>query len=200
LGIVARLFFPRVLDPVLDGGVGDEDPMITPEVPTGGAIRQSVLDDQTDGQPLDAAGIQALGRGEVGQVGGEATAATATAMPREGNEQVAGPLGAGIAEVMEATCIQGIAAGTPTTAWARPRGVVAGTPFETRRGEVFDPRDAFGGVGHIRAWSSHTRTSGDDGRRRFSLQVIDQDGGTPGATVSKKAGVMNLFANADSVC
>jgi hypothetical protein len=105
-------------------------------------------------------------------------------MPREGDEQVAGPLGAGIAEVMEAACVEGVTAGPPTTAWARPRGVVARAEFEAWRGEIFDACDAFGGVRDILAWSSHMRTSGDDGRRRFSLQVFAQDGGTLGATVS----------------
>jgi hypothetical protein len=31
-------FFPPGLHPVLDGGVGDKDPMVAPEMPTGGLI------------------------------------------------------------------------------------------------------------------------------------------------------------------
>jgi hypothetical protein len=130
--MVARHFFPRALHPVLDGGEGDEDPVVTPQVPAGGAVGQRVLDDQAHGQPLHAAGVQAPGRGEVGEVGGEATAAAAAAMPGGGDEQVTGPLGAGIAEVVQASRIQGVSAGAPATARAGPRGVVAGAPVDAR--------------------------------------------------------------------
>jgi len=108
--------------------------MIAPQVPAGNSVGQRVLDDQTHGQPLNAAGVQALRRGEVGQVGGEATAAAAAAMPGEDNEQVAGPLGARIAEVVEASRIQGVSAGPPAAARAGPRGVVAGAPLDARLG------------------------------------------------------------------
>jgi hypothetical protein len=59
LAIVARLFFPRLLHPVLDGGIRDEDTVIPPQVPTGGAIGQAVLDDEADGQTLNAVGVRA---------------------------------------------------------------------------------------------------------------------------------------------
>jgi len=36
-------FSPRSLNPILDGGEGNEDPVVTPEVPTGVAIGQAVL-------------------------------------------------------------------------------------------------------------------------------------------------------------
>jgi hypothetical protein len=62
----ARLFFPRGLDPVLDGRVGDEDAMVAPEVPGSDPIGQTVLDDQADSPLLDAASVQTLGQGQVG--------------------------------------------------------------------------------------------------------------------------------------
>src|SRR5262245_14469180 len=134
--MVARHFFPRALHPVLDGGEGDENTMVTPEMPTGGAVGQGVLDDQAHGQPLHAAGVQTLGRGEVREVGGKATATTAAAMPGEGNEQVTGPLGAGIAEVVEASRLQGVSAGAAATARAGACRVVAGAPVDARPREV----------------------------------------------------------------
>src|SRR4051812_10998552 len=62
-------FFPPGLDPVLDRGVGDEDAVLAPEGPTGGAIRQTVLDDQADRGVEDASGVVAAGLGQVGHVG-----------------------------------------------------------------------------------------------------------------------------------
>ena len=41
--------------------------MIAPEVPTGGLVRQAVLDDQADGHRDDPMGVVAAGRGQVGQ-------------------------------------------------------------------------------------------------------------------------------------
>lgn len=99
--------------------------MIPPEVPTGGAGGQRVLDNRAYGPSLGAAGVQALRRREVVQVGGEATAAAAAARAREGNHEGAGPRPAGIAEVREAAWLPGVAAGTPAPAWAGARGVVA---------------------------------------------------------------------------
>jgi hypothetical protein len=59
-------FFPGCLDPVLDGGVGDEDAVVAPKVPAGGLVGQAVFHHQTNSHPLDAAGVQALGQGQVG--------------------------------------------------------------------------------------------------------------------------------------
>src|SRR5438045_362844 len=94
-------FFPPGLDPVLDGGPGDEDTMIPPEVPAGRSVRQAVLDDQPDGRLLDAVGVVALGQGQVGHVGVEAPAAVGTAVLGVGDHDVDRPAGADIPQVME---------------------------------------------------------------------------------------------------
>ena len=49
--------------------------MFSPEGPTGGAIRQAILNDQADGGVDDASGVVAAGVGEVGHVGVEVLAA-----------------------------------------------------------------------------------------------------------------------------
>lgn len=51
------VFPPRSLNPILDGGEGNEDPVVTPEVPTGVAIGQAVLGYHAHGELLDAAGV-----------------------------------------------------------------------------------------------------------------------------------------------
>ena len=55
--IVWIFFFPGGLDPVLDGGKGDEDAVVTPEVPGGGLVGKTIFGNQADGEILDAAGL-----------------------------------------------------------------------------------------------------------------------------------------------
>jgi hypothetical protein len=78
---VAWIFPPRVLHPVLDGGVGDEDAVVSPQVPTGRPVGQTVLRNESDRQLLDATGVEAPGECEVGEVGGEVAAAGSAAVP-----------------------------------------------------------------------------------------------------------------------
>ena len=108
--------------------------MVAPQVPTGRLIGQPVLGDQANSQSLDAAGIEALGQGQVGEVNGEATATAKAAMAGEGDLQIDGPAAAGIAQVMEGATGHGIAAGAMTTAGAAPRGEIAATAFHLRFG------------------------------------------------------------------
>src|SRR3954454_2191869 len=68
-------FFPPGLDPVLDRGVGDEDAMVAPQGPFGGAIGEAILDDQADGGVDDPAGVMTARVGQVGGVGLEVLAA-----------------------------------------------------------------------------------------------------------------------------
>jgi hypothetical protein len=100
LAIKDRLFFPRCFHPVLDGGIRDEDAVITPQVPTGGTVGQGILDDEEDGQPLDTVGVGGFGCGKGGQVSGEATTATPTTMARERDEEIERPAGACVPEVV----------------------------------------------------------------------------------------------------
>jgi hypothetical protein len=78
--MLSTFFFPSRLDPVLDGGVGDEDAVVTPEVPTGGFVGQTVLGHQADSQLLNTAGVMALGQGQIGHVDGKVTTAVAAVM------------------------------------------------------------------------------------------------------------------------
>jgi hypothetical protein len=97
----ARFFFPGGLDPVLDRGPGDEDPVVAPQVPTRRSIRQSIFDDHTDGRLLHAAGIMALRQRQVGHVGVESASAAGAAVFGVGNHDVDRAAGAGVAEIME---------------------------------------------------------------------------------------------------
>src|SRR4051794_11389880 len=90
VGIRRSAFSPPGLDPVLDRGVGDEHAVLAPEGPTGGAIRQAILDDQADGGIDDASGIVTAGVGRVGHVGVEVPAAAGAIVLRVDHDDVGG--------------------------------------------------------------------------------------------------------------
>src|SRR3954465_15666249 len=157
--MLSTFFFPSRLDPVLDGGVGDEDAVIAPQVPTGGLVGQAIFGDQTDGPLLNATRVLAVGQGQVGNITGEATATAEAAMAGERDHQVNGAFGPRITEVMEGTAAHGVAAGTVATARAGPRRPVATSPLDAWLGQVFDTRDPLGDIGDIFPWASHRRLS-----------------------------------------
>jgi hypothetical protein len=153
--MLSIFFFPGRLDPVLDGGVGDEDAVIAPQVPTGNLVGQAIFSDETDGPLLDPAGVAAVGQSQVGNITGEAAATAEAAMAGESDHQVNGVVGASITEIMEGAGADGIAAGAVATARAGSRRPVATPPLDARLGEVFDTGDAFGDIRDIFPWTSH---------------------------------------------
>jgi hypothetical protein len=74
--------------------------MVAPQGPFGGAIGQAVLDDQPDGGVDAPAGVMAAGVGQVGGVGEEVLAAKAAVVLRDEQDEVAGPPGEGITQVV----------------------------------------------------------------------------------------------------
>src|SRR4051794_41952325 len=124
----SSFFPPSRLDPVLDGGVGDENAVVTPEVPGSCPVGQGVLDHQTDSPLLDAAGVQTLGQGQVGQIHGETTATTEAAMAGEGNDHIDGLLGPRITQVMQGPTGHGVTTGPTAAARAGAWRVGLGGP------------------------------------------------------------------------
>src|SRR5262249_52897424 len=116
--MLSRFFPPGGLDPVLDGGEGDEHPVVAPQVPLRRLVGQAVLGDQSDGQVLDAAGVVAPGQGQVGGVGGEEEVAAGAVVPREADDQVDGASGARVVQVVQGARGAGIAPGAATAARA----------------------------------------------------------------------------------
>jgi hypothetical protein len=153
--MLSTFFFPSRFDPVLDGGIGDKDTVIAPQVPTGNLVGQTVFGDETDGPLLDPASIVAIGQSQVGNVTGETAATVEAAMARESDNQVNGVVGPSITEVMEGAASDSIAAGAVATARAGSRRPVATTPLKTWFGEVFDTGDALSNIWDIFAWTSH---------------------------------------------
>src|SRR5512142_1482089 len=163
-------FFPPGLDPVLDRGGGDEHAVVAPQGPFGGAVGQAVLDPQADGVVDDAAGVVAAGMGQVGHVGVEVLAALRAEVPGVEHDQVAGPSGEGIAEVVEGAAAATVAVSTVAAPRAGPAAVASAAEADIRSGQVVDAGDALGGIGAVFAGSWHGEAPG--GR--------DLPGDTPG--------------------
>src|SRR3990172_303064 len=94
-------FFPRRLDPVLDGGERHKDPMVPPQMPTRHAVGKTVLDDQTHRFLLHAMGVMALGESQVVHVRVEASPAGRALVLGVGQVNVQGPTAARIAQVVQ---------------------------------------------------------------------------------------------------
>jgi hypothetical protein len=70
-------------------------------------------------------------------------------MAGESDNQVNGKVGPSIAEVMEGTGADAVAARAVVTAQAGSRRPVATAPLDARLGEIFDTRDALGDIRDI---------------------------------------------------
>src|SRR5262249_24102259 len=148
-------FFPRGFDPVLNGGGGDEDAVITPQVPTGGLVGEIVLGHQADGHLLDTTRVVAVGRGQVGEVSGKETVAMAGVVTGEGDQQVDGMATAGITQVVHGAVGDEVTASAATTTGTTAGAVVAAAAFIPGLGESSHRGDAFGDVGDVLTWSEH---------------------------------------------
>jgi len=133
--------------------------MVAPEVPTGVAVGQAIFGDQTDGSLLEAAGVEAVGQCQVGNVTGEATATAEAAMAGESDNQIDGAVGPCITEIMEGTGSHGVATGAVATVRTGARRPVATVSLDARLGEVFDTSDALGDIGYILTWITHPSLS-----------------------------------------
>jgi hypothetical protein len=84
----------------LKGGEGDEDPMVTPEVPRGGPVRQPIFHDQAHSDSNDPVRIMASGEGQIGRVGVEIMVAVGAVMLRIDEVDIVGAPGLQITQVV----------------------------------------------------------------------------------------------------
>src|SRR3954451_10358737 len=175
----STFFSPSRLDPVLDGGVGDEDAVVTPEVPTGGLVGQTVLDHQANRQLLDTAGVMALGQGQIGQVDGKVTAAVATVMFGVTDNEVERVAGARVTQVVQGARGNSIASGAEAATGATARGIVAASSFDTGLGKILDAGNALGDVGDVLAWTKHGSSSVRNRPPIFILRRLGPDSAHP---------------------
>ena len=95
------IFFPRRLDPILDGGEGNKNTVVPPEMPTGGAVGKAVIDDESNGKFDDRIGIVRLEWSDVGGIDIEMFVAFAAIVVRESQDDFDGTISIVIAEVSE---------------------------------------------------------------------------------------------------
>src|SRR5689334_7322856 len=108
--------------------------MIAPEAPAGGLVGQAVLDDEADRRGDDAPGVVAAGGGQVGGVGVEVLAALRAEVLGVGQDEVAGPPGDQIAEVVEGALEEPVAVGAVAAPRAGASPEVAAALAESRLG------------------------------------------------------------------
>jgi hypothetical protein len=150
--------------------MGDEHAVVAPQGPFGGTVRQAVFDHQPDGGVDDPAGVVAAGVGQVGHVGVEVLAALRAEVLGVEHDEVAGPSGEGVAEVVEDAAGGPVPVGAVAAPRAGPAAVVPAPEADVGLGQIDDAGDALGGIGAVFAGSWH----GDaPGRRGLS-------GDTPG--------------------
>jgi hypothetical protein len=64
----ACAFFSPRLHPILDRGKGDKHPVVTPQVPAGGTVRQAIFDHQSYRQINHAVGVLTAGWRQIREV------------------------------------------------------------------------------------------------------------------------------------
>jgi hypothetical protein len=129
--------------------------VLTPEGPAGRAIRQAILDDESDSGLDDTASVVAAGVGEVFHVGVEVFATSGAVMLRIEQDDVAGSAGEGIAEVVEGAACDAIAVGAMGASRAGPPTIIAALTGDLGFGQVADMSGALGGIGAIFAGWGH---------------------------------------------
>ena len=123
-------FFPPGLHPVLDGGEGDEDAVVAPEMPTGDLIGQAVFHHQADGHGDDPGGVMAAWWGEVGHSGVEVAVASGAVVLGVSNVEAAWAVAEKAAEVVQRAVSAAMAVTGTVAARARPAAVVTGAPHD----------------------------------------------------------------------
>ena len=96
--IFGSVFFPRLLDPVLYGGEGNEDPMVTPKSPTGIAVGRAVFNVKADGNINNLFRVVRAGLGDVGEVNVKVGFTLAAIVNGVSQDDVDGTTGVDIAE------------------------------------------------------------------------------------------------------
>jgi len=145
--------------------------VVTPEVPTGGLVGQTVLGHQADRQVLDAAGVQAFGPGQVGEIDAEVAITVGAVMFGVADHQIDRTARARIAQVVHGARGHSVASRAATAATATAGRVVAASAFDTRLGKILDAGNALGDVGDILAWIRHGSSSVRNGPLLFILRL-----------------------------
>ena len=153
----ASAFFPPGLHPVLDGGERNEDPMVSPQMPTRGLIGQAVLDHQADGQGNDTVGVVGPRQGQVRHLSVEVLVAFGAMVNRIGEVDVMRTVCDQVSHIVQHPPCATVSIRTVPAVWAWLPSKISATLNDLWFRQVLDASDAFCGIGQVFAWSWHGR-------------------------------------------
>src|SRR5882724_8315912 len=151
----ACAFFSPNLHPVLNRGKGDEDAVISPQVPTRRAVGQTVLDHQPHRQIDHSMGVVTARWCQIGQVCIEVLATLGAVMLRIGDHEITRTPQVEIAQVVQRPLGLLVPIGHMTTTRTHVPLVIAAVGNNLWLGQVGNRGDPFGGIGSIRTRTEH---------------------------------------------
>src|SRR4029450_197082 len=152
----ACAFFSPSLDPVLDRGKRDKDPVVAPEVPAGGTVRQAILDHEPHGQVHHAVGVLTAGWRQIREVGVKVLTTLRTVMLRIRDHELPRTPQVELAQVVQRPLVLLVPIGLVTTTRTRLARVGATGRDDLGRWQVANRGHPFGRIGSIRPRTEHS--------------------------------------------
>ena len=146
--------------------------MISPEMPTGNAVRQAVIDNESDSKFDDRVRVIGLEGSDGGGIDVEASFALATIVPRVSQNDFDRSTAIGIAEMSECSLIDVVSFGG---AFAEGTGTFladTGAVLDLRCWQIVGTDNFFGGVGQIFSGTRHGRILLDCNLKENSLPIL----------------------------
>jgi hypothetical protein len=147
----------------LDGGEGDENPMVTPQMPAGSLIRQAILHDEAYGQRNNTMGVMGFGQSIVGHVGVEVFATGSAVMLGVGDVNIPRTPQYEISNVVQNALPRSIPVARLAALRTRPMLEVATSGYDFRFGQIFRLGDSLCGVRKILSGTEHDAALFDKG-------------------------------------
>src|SRR5262244_950265 len=148
-------FFSPSLDPVLDRGKRDKDPVVAPEVPAGGPVGQAILDHEPYCQIHHAVGVLSARWRQIREVRVKVLATLRTVVLRIRDHEITRTPQVEIAQVMQRPSGLLVPIGRVTTAWTWLPEVVATVEDDLGLWQVCGCGDPGAWVGSVLPWTEH---------------------------------------------
>jgi len=136
-------------------GEGDEDPVVAPEVPRGGPIRQPVLHDPSDGDGHHLVGVVTSRQDHIGRVSVAILAAAGAVMLRIGKVDLMGSPAHQVTQIVQEPFDAPQLVGSSAATRALAACVVAAAADDFGLRQVLDTRDALCHIGKVCTGSGH---------------------------------------------
>ena len=139
----------------MDGGEGNENAMVPPKMPTGLSIRQTVLDNNPDGEFDDSVGVMRTGSGEISCINVEIDLAFRAMMDRIDKFDEYGASLGPTTEMAKFSLSFAVFAAKVAAMGARAFGVYFRAFSDDGLGQIVDVIDPFRGIGQIISRTGH---------------------------------------------